>query len=515
MKLALVAKLSWVLASALLLSQCLSYFQFAKWAIYWPYGLDYGEGIVWQQALQMFTPSAYGPIDGFPAIVFHYTPLYHVASRFTAMLFGIDLLVAGRTVSIVSTCLACIVLSLIVSTGTKAEASRLSKTFGGVFTGVAVFVLLPIIYWAHLMRVDMLATLLSVTGFWLGLKAYQNPNIIWFAAILFVAAVFTKQTMIAAPTALFGVMLFSKPRLALAGICICVVLGGISLATLSWLTNGAFIQHVFLYNTNRVDWSQLALVWVIVSFHAPFIGVASILTLRRIEEIRGHKIRLTSITPLSTESNRNFFSIVCYFIVCSIMLVLIVKSGSNINYAIEWLFTLLMLVGLGVVASTEFLYTLAQRPKKPDAAIVIGVLIVPLLLVAQSLQVYRVDSPRDYLTLLLPNLTSLSEKVKKSTKPVVSDEMVLLLRSGKNVVWEPAIFAELASHNRWDERHFISMIHAKEFGMFITVGVRGDRLFDSRYNPSIATAIDDAYPVKEKIAGYTVHLPAPDLPMTR
>jgi len=42
-----------------------------------PYQRDYGEGIVWQQMRLMFAGKGYGPIDGFPAIVFHYPPVYH------------------------------------------------------------------------------------------------------------------------------------------------------------------------------------------------------------------------------------------------------------------------------------------------------------------------------------------------------------------------------------------------------------------------------------------------------
>jgi hypothetical protein len=74
-------------------------------------------------------------------------------------------------------------------------------------------------------------------------------------------------------------------------------------------------------------------------------------------------------------------------------------------------------------------------------------------------------------------------------------------------VWEPAIFAELASQGLWDEEPFVRRIRRGEFSMFITVGTRGSRLFDSRYNPLVSEAMNEFYPVRESLAGYTLHLP--------
>ena len=79
--------------------------------------------------------------------------------------------------------------------------------------------------------------------------------------------------------------------------------------------------------------------------------------------------------------------------------------------------------------------------------------------------------------------------------------------AGVPVQWEPAIFAELASTGTWDEAPFVDAVKAGQFAFFITAGARGERLFDSRYNPAVADAMDAAYPVKRKIAGYTLHLP--------
>ena len=74
-------------------------------AIRYPFEIDYGEGIVWQQALRIASGDAYGSIDHYPAIVFHYPPFYHLISLATAAILGLDQLAAGRAVSLVSTVL--------------------------------------------------------------------------------------------------------------------------------------------------------------------------------------------------------------------------------------------------------------------------------------------------------------------------------------------------------------------------------------------------------------------------
>src|ERR1700751_1610362 len=111
--------LRWVAgAGALLLIAALLYFagvnlRCARAVLADPFGLDYGEGIVWQQALLIPGPRMYGPIDRLPFIVFHYPPVYHLASR-AVMAFGVDPLAAGRMVSVASTAVIAISIAWLV-----------------------------------------------------------------------------------------------------------------------------------------------------------------------------------------------------------------------------------------------------------------------------------------------------------------------------------------------------------------------------------------------------------------
>ena len=57
----------------------------------------------------------------------------------------------------------------------------------------------------------------------------------------------------------------------------------------------------------------------------------------------------------------------------------------------------------------------------------------------------------------------LVQMIHDADRPVISDDMVLIKRAGREVVWEPAIFAELASKGIWDERPFIARVRRGEF----------------------------------------------------
>lgn len=481
-----------------------------------PFGIDYGEGIVWQQALLMFTYDAYGPINQFPAIVFHYTPLYHVVVLLIEALSHWDILFIGRAVSICSTLLIVILLGIIVARAAPPDIPRRYRFLVGAASGLIILSIAPIYYWSQLMRVDMLALLFTLTGFWFGLKAFQRPAYIYLAALFFVAAVYTKQTEIIAPIALFGLMLFLKPRLALIGLGTCLIGGLMILATLSYQTEGRFMKHILLYNINVFDFSRLYIGFLILIVHAylimPAVVAISIGISRASSVLRPLSWSGRRTAILSNQALLTFLAILLYFALASPMLILFAKEGAAGNYVIEWFLTVCMLIGVILFDSARVLSGLELQlsPAKMQA-LHIRAIGIPLLI---ALHVLAFDYFFSTYQLINTNssqlleLKTLAERVRFSRKPVISDEMVLIMRGGQRVVWESAIFAQLEKVGLWDQLPFEGRIRRKEFAMFITEGVRGDELFDGRYSPAIADAIEAAYPVKQKVAGFTLHLPS-------
>src|SRR5471030_2707820 len=96
-------------------------------SIRYPFELDYGEGIVWQQAALIPGPRMYGSSQELPFIVFHYPPLYYLFVR-AAAFFMPDMLSGGRLVSAVSAVLiAPLVASLVLVAARNPDGQRHAK----------------------------------------------------------------------------------------------------------------------------------------------------------------------------------------------------------------------------------------------------------------------------------------------------------------------------------------------------------------------------------------------------
>jgi hypothetical protein len=134
----------------------------ARAVLAYPFGVDYGEGIVWQQALLIPGPRMYGSIDHLP-FVFHYPPVYHLASR-AVMAFGVDPLAAGRIVSLAATAVIAISIAWLVAAELAGRVGRSAVLIGALTGALLPLSLGPVETWFDRMRVDMLAVALAFVG---------------------------------------------------------------------------------------------------------------------------------------------------------------------------------------------------------------------------------------------------------------------------------------------------------------------------------------------------------------
>ncbi|MBC7843114.1 MAG: hypothetical protein H7099_12415 [Gemmatimonadaceae bacterium] len=501
----------------LLLRQLWRYGDVAWAAIHFPFGLDYGEGIVWQQAALMFTPAAYGDITTFPMVVFHYTPLFHLASRFVAAVSDADLLSAGRVVSIMSTLGCCAAIAALVDSVREPGDKWTSRATAGGAGALAMLCVKQVVAWGPLMRVDMLAHLFSLTGLWFGIRAFRDHRLIYAASLCFLCAVYTKQNSIAAPIALFSAALLLQPRLAARGLACCVAGGVAAMAILVGATDGRILRHVFLYNVNRADFSQLKVaLWIgaqdLGLVAASVIGAAA-LAAPLWTRFRSEPRRIAFEAIRRSQRDSAAMVLVLYASVTTVMLLGIAKVGASFNYTIEWLLSLCILSGASVSLLVRDLAH-GNSVHADKSSVYPRVLFGPLLLASQAIAFVPFDTAALSQPRFLGELRALTGRIAAASKPVVSDDMVLVLRAGKLVEIEPAIAAELGSVGIWDEGPYVERILRGDFSMFITEEERGKPLFDTRYNPAVADAMAKAYPVIEHIAGYTLHLPrrSPRLP---
>lgn len=482
-------------------------------AITFPFELDYGEGLVWQQMTLIFAGRGYGQIDGLPAIVFHYPPLYHLVVGQFSSLLGADPLATGRVVSIVSTLIMAAFVAAIAAKLTAGRASQRARRFGSLLAAAIVFSLLSIQFWSVLMRVDMLSFAFTFAGFYFGLRALDRPQEVHIAAILFVAAVFTKQTALAAPTAVFSMLLFLRPRAALSGIASGMALALTALGLLMSHTEGRFLRHVLLYNVNRVRDSGLVDVALVIHHHLLYLVPAFVgiyvwqrrLPARFFSEggLAGLRARL-----LASPADAAFLTTLLFFVISLPMLLLATKSGSSVNYFIEWGCLVAILAGPAFVEATSFALG------KPGSAKAGALLAVPLLLLAGQVHYllgYAGTRIQNY-THTRAETARLVALVKAAPGPIVSDDMVILMRGGKSLVIEPSIYAELTGTGVWSEQPLLDKIAAHEFAFFVSDGKMGQDVYDSRYSRTVAEAIHREYPVERKLGRLRLQFPAGSLP---
>jgi hypothetical protein len=411
------------------------------------------EGIIWQQATLIPGARMYGDINSFPFIVFHYPPVYHLVVRGVTA-FGIDPLVAGRSISLLASLVTGLVIASLAFRATRNNAGRLPSLLGAITSGLSFFCFFPVVAASPLMRVDMLAIGLSLLGVWCFTAPTTRTWLRYVAMALFVLATFTKQTSIIAPSAIMVVAVLVNPKPALKVLCFGLLLGAAGLMILTWSSNGGFLRHVLLYNINRYSLGLMAqqiigqsrhLIFIALGFLSARMACAQLFRDGAWRNLEGFRRDLASSKAVQLVA-----VLVLYLALSTCTLFALGKSGATLAYFVEWMTVLSVLIGtlVATVASPQF----TNCPHDARTLTPAFRLVLPLLLVVQVLAspASRYFGRTDRMA--LQQLEKLVERVRNASKPVLSDDMVLLMRGGKEVPLEPAIFSELASTGLWDER---------------------------------------------------------------
>jgi len=133
------------------------------WAVSNPLELDYGEGIILWQASRLFDLKiAFPPLEQYPHLVFHYTPLYHTVVKILTGTLG-DPLFTGRLVSLTAALWLVVLFAWIVLRATRGYAPARVRWFGALLTCCCALQL-PTMQWVPLARVDMLGLALQFTA---------------------------------------------------------------------------------------------------------------------------------------------------------------------------------------------------------------------------------------------------------------------------------------------------------------------------------------------------------------
>ena len=486
-----------------LAATALRYLALAKGAIAYPYGLDYGEGIVWQQMRMMVDGHGYAPLRAYPAIVFHYPPLFHLLSAATAALAGIDQLAAGRLVAVLCTLASAALAGTIVAQLTARGGDPWPARLAGVCAAAIVLGTSPVVQWSVLMRVDMPCQAFSLAGMALSIRSLRRPRAVHGAALCFVAALFAKQTALDAPAAAFLVLLIARPRAARAGLLTAVIASMAALAAAMVLTEGGFLRHIVLNNVNRFCLACGLAILDVLRTHAGYIAVAAGGIAFAVREVRpgtgGWTWRGVAARLRDEPRAAAFAMLLAQLVLATPMLALRFKSGASVNYFLDSITLIAMFDGVAIAA-------LLSAPGRLARAI-------PWVLALQAGMLLAFLKP-SYLAKEREGaaMARLAAALLQAPGPVIADDMVVVLRAGKQVVVEPSIFAELSGTGALDDGTVLRMTAARRFAAFLTEGDPGERTFDSRYNSDLAAAMARGYPQVIRLDRFRLRLPPGALP---
>lgn len=485
----------------------LSYIRFA---LSYPFQLDYGEGIVWQQARNIWAGKGYAPLQLFPAIVYHYPPVYHLTFEALAALTGMDEMSAGRLVSILSSAVTALFVAMLASAVVGTAQNGKTRAICGVFASLLFLSCFPVRMWTPLMRVDMLAGALGIAGLWFALQALSRPNRIYVASAMFVLGMFVKQISIAPPAAVFLVLLFTHRPLALRGIAAAMAMGLAGLGVEQWLNGGEFLRHIVGYNVNRIDPSLLRdILAPQLLMHAAIIALGlagAVGGWRHVRGVAGSGTIAHRCRGIASDQKAVLILILLLFgVLKTLMLLAMLKSGANYNYMVEWLCGFAIFAGATIAPYVAF-----SRGQGAPARSLLMTALVFVALPAQLIALFGLYAGQPEFSMidgLRRDKQPIVDMIAASGRPVIADDMTFPIRAGRQVEWEAAITAELGAKGVYDQAGFARLIRAHCFGFFVIDGILGTAPSAQLYDPIVISAIRQAYPGTQTISKYTLHLP--------
>ena len=489
-----------VVAVALLIGYAAQFLRNAHDVIAYPFGIDYGEGIIWQQALLIPGPRMYGAITDAPFIVFHYPPVYHLAVRALASL-GLDPLAAGRGLSVACTLAVAGLSAWLVKRCLDERVGRRALAAGCIIAGLLPLSLEPVSYWSVLMRVDMLALFLSFLGVALVVVSARRPGWLAVALPVFVLAVYTKQTSIAAPAAALAVSLVVNRRATIIAASGGAALGAVAFGWLEWLTGGGFGRHIISYNINLFTIHRLV---GMVLRQWPYVvlltAAISALVLLWRDGARAPAARSVSAAIRAQVPGA---ILTLWFLFAAAMVVMVGKEGSWVNYFIESMCVGAVLTGILAALGWHALFD--DRGEQGITGRHRALLYLSLGLIVQLMvrPPFHFREPAD---LELTNIRHrLVGEIAAATQPVLSGDMVLLLRAGHEVPIEPLIFEVLAAMGTWNQTPFLQLLADRSFAFVVTTTY--DMPEAPLFTPEMQAAIAQFYPRLEQRGPYTIHFP--------
>ncbi len=404
-----------------------------------PFQFDYGEGNVLATLARIshgLTP--YPDPRAFPNAIDPYGPIGYYLLAIPTKLFGVSLL-APRLVILASVAAICVFLVLIAARCTRSLATAV--IFG------ALYATLPLVQaLGAILRIDLIGIALTTAGLYLFSRAINTEtgnrqsaigNVPWpfyAVVVLFVLAVFTKHSLLAAPGAcLLYLVARRRWREAATFAGFSAVLGVLAFGVAEILTRGFFAQHLFLTHPDPFSWNGYALrISRLAVGGAPLVVLAAV---RIVSELREKQLSLPS----------------WWFLLATITAITAGKQGSGWNHFLEWMAALCLCAALG--------WDVVRR-SRPAAVVFAAAIVIMLVRPAQPIF--------DWSNGLQQCSQAYAYVRDHAGDRVLSENVSALLLGGKSVwVLDPFVYSQLVMHGGWRDDVIEPRLRARWFDLVV------------------------------------------------
>jgi len=456
---------------------------------------DYVEGVIFNQIeMARQGKEIYSPISEAPYMIVNYPPVY----RYAVLLldnFTDDLLMAGRLVSFISTILSALLISGIIHhmlAGKYDKQTRILSEIAGSLIYLNIFY--PQ-HWGMTMRVDMLAVAFALAGLYCFLRIQNENKKLVLAAMFFILAAFTKQSIIAYVGGCFVACLFTNRRLAFKLFMFMLIPSAIILCAEIVATNGEFWFHHVTANKNSYSIQEAlsnVAVYVVMLYYIIFVMSVGFVYAQIKDYVQ--KRRDDCKNSMGKNISPNFL-LSCCWILSFVMIFSIGKIGANTNYYLEFFALVSIIVSI-------------QIAKMINEISLWRVVLIAIIFCSILLGYYYNPQPPEkdkvYTESMLHDISSASGEI-------ISEDMVLLTRAGRYIYFQPYIMKQLLIQGIWDQSPVVQAIKSKKVARIIlkndinSLPERDSPQILNRFTPEVVEAIRENYKLKtqsEKIFIY-------------
>ncbi len=461
--------------------------------VLYPYDVDNSEAYLVNQALRLSQGEfLYPPIDEEPFLVDNYPPVYPLVLAAGTKIVGVCFHLA-RLISLTSTFITALLLALWTWELTKNKTASLYAAL--------VFLSFYHVYdWCALARVDSLGIMLSVLGLYLMQRSWHWG---WITLIILIA-LYTKQSLFAAPLSIFIYYLFTQQkRTAWMYLATLAASGLILFVLMNLLTDNGAYNHLVLYNNNTYRFTDLLYYtrhWVGVY---TVWGCAPLLIVALGISQYGSKEQLTHAPAIP-------LLLFLYTVFSILESMLCGKIGSAPNYLLSLVCA--TAVGLGFIY--HHITSNAKMATTWSALFFFALNITQLAgtfhlpIGGQMMFKHPLDYAYTPSTIDQQAATLLHNRLKRMEGPILSDRAGVPLAAGHKVEYQPFIFTQLSHQGLWDQSQILNRIAAQEFEavtlMFDVSRPNWDR---ERFTEPFIEAVRTYYTIEQQYGGYFLYLP--------